>query len=356
MSLTDAIVQALEEAAPPPVNESTTCDRILYPLLQAIGYARRDILSRIADNNGQYPDYSLLPESAHGWFLEAKAWNIALQDVHAQQSLNYANQNGRRWVVLSNGQVWRLYDNDIRGLAADKRVAEARLEEIERAEVFLKAIGKESACSGGLERFALRSRLASLLHAQMEDANSDVIGALFIVLRIQSGLAGLSRNDIVSYFQDRSAVSKSPSPLEMPRTPPGRTDSEVGQGLPVLAEHSGEQVKSKKPETVHFPDGTQKPVNTWRELSAEVVIWMGNRGKFPALPFQGSQKGKNCFLNVTAHHKADKPMKRFVELAFPDRTLCLDTNRSAWDHLSRLCELCEAVGVNASQIRVSLRS
>src|SRR5439155_23527827 len=115
MSLADAIAQALEEANPPPVNESTTCEWVIYPLLLAAGHARRDILSRVADNNGQYPDYSILLDSPHGWFLEAKAWNVALQDNHAQQALNYANQNGKRWVVLSNGQEWRLYDNDIRG-------------------------------------------------------------------------------------------------------------------------------------------------------------------------------------------------------------------------------------------------
>src|SRR5579872_4683798 len=117
MSLADAIAEALANSTPPPPNESNTCDWIIYPLLLACGYARRDIVSRVADNDRKFPDYTILPDSPHAWFLEAKAWNEVLEDQHAHQSLNYANQNGKRWVVLTNGDCWRLYDNQIQGLA-----------------------------------------------------------------------------------------------------------------------------------------------------------------------------------------------------------------------------------------------
>ena len=46
------------------------------------------------------------------------------------------------WVVLSNGRVWRLYDNQIQGVAVDKVVAEAKLEDVEGAEHFLAALSK----------------------------------------------------------------------------------------------------------------------------------------------------------------------------------------------------------------------
>ena len=124
MSLKDAVQEVIAEYTnDPPPNESSTCEWVILPLLWAAGYARRDIVSRVADNNGQYPDYTLLPnDPERTWYLEAKAWNVALEDKHAQQSLNYANQNGKRWVALTNGRVWRLYDNRIQGLAADKLI------------------------------------------------------------------------------------------------------------------------------------------------------------------------------------------------------------------------------------------
>src|SRR5947207_12639543 len=68
MSLSDAVAEALANASPAPPNESTTCEWVIYPLLQAAGYARREIISRIADSNGQYPDYTILPDTPHTWY------------------------------------------------------------------------------------------------------------------------------------------------------------------------------------------------------------------------------------------------------------------------------------------------
>lgn len=90
MSISDAIAEALANASPdPPPNESTTCDWVILPLLHAVGYARRDVVSRVTDNSGQFPDYTILPNSPRTWYLEAKDWNSALEDKHAQQALNY---------------------------------------------------------------------------------------------------------------------------------------------------------------------------------------------------------------------------------------------------------------------------
>lgn len=97
MSLKEAVADARQYIEDPPPNESCTCEWVILPLLRAAGYAPRDIVSRLADNNGQFPDYTLLPQADHvTWFLEAKACNIALEDRWVHQSLNYANQNNKR--------------------------------------------------------------------------------------------------------------------------------------------------------------------------------------------------------------------------------------------------------------------
>ena len=145
MSLANAISEAIATAKPPPPNESTTCEWIIYPLLLAAGYSRRDLVSRTADNNGQFPDYCIMPDSPHCWYLEAKAWSVALEDKHALQSLNYANQNGMRWVVLSNGREWRLYDNRIEGTATEKVAASANLDDLRGVEAFLEAVSRRGA-------------------------------------------------------------------------------------------------------------------------------------------------------------------------------------------------------------------
>ncbi len=116
---TNVIENAIAEAAAhydnPPANEAVTCYRIIDPMLNALGYSRMDILPQFADGGNQFPDYTILPDTDSTWYLEAKAWSASLKDSHVQQSLNYANQNGKRWVVLTSGRRWRLYDNHVIG-------------------------------------------------------------------------------------------------------------------------------------------------------------------------------------------------------------------------------------------------
>jgi predicted type IV restriction endonuclease len=113
-ALTDAISEALA-LGKSDLNEACTCQWIIMPLLQAAGYSLYDIQPQQTDPAGKIPDYTILPDSEHTWFLEAKAWGVALNDQHAQQALIYAYTNNRRWVVLTNGREWRLYDNSIPG-------------------------------------------------------------------------------------------------------------------------------------------------------------------------------------------------------------------------------------------------
>src|SRR3954453_20632460 len=94
-----SLISELANATPLPSSESATCHWVIAPLLQKIGYATREVEPHARDLAGQYPDFTILPGTAHAWYLEAKAWTSNLEDRHAQQSLNYANTAGKRWVV-----------------------------------------------------------------------------------------------------------------------------------------------------------------------------------------------------------------------------------------------------------------
>ena len=208
MDIEKAIEEALGHSQSPPPNESNTCEWVILPILYAIGYAKRDVVSRDADSAGKFPDYTLLPrETQNTFYVEAKAWKVDLENGHAIQALNYANQNGRRWVVLTNGRHWCLYDNDIRGVASDKMVAEMHLEDREQAVRFLDAIGKASVCSGILPQFAAeeadrrtraheeerrrqevtarRARLSDVLKAELAGESSRLLAAMLAHLQDQ---------------------------------------------------------------------------------------------------------------------------------------------------------------------------
>jgi predicted type IV restriction endonuclease len=223
LSIAKAVADALGHENAPPPNESNTCEWVILPILYAIGYGQREVVSRDMDSAGKFPDYTLLPDIPdHTFYLEAKAWRVSLEDNHANQALNYANQNGKRWVVLTNGHEWRLYDNDTRGLAADKMVASMAIGDTDQAIRFLEAIGKESVCSDMLADFAAeearrrvhaadeerrrqelasrQSRLSTVLNAELTQESSPLVASMLAHLRGREGLSDVSVQDVVNHF------------------------------------------------------------------------------------------------------------------------------------------------------------
>jgi len=228
-----AIQEALEYRDDPPPNEASTCEWVILPILHKLGYAKRDVVSRDADSAGKFPDYTLLPgDPQHTFYLEAKAWKVDLEDGHANQALNYANQNGRRWVVLTNGHHWCLYDNNIRGLPSDKMAAEMHIENRDQSMRFLEAIGKASVCSDKdeLDRFATeeaerrkraleeetrrkelearRSRLSAGLEAELTSQSSPLVAVMLANLRTRGGLGDLTADDLVAHFSGTPPVTQ----------------------------------------------------------------------------------------------------------------------------------------------------
>src|SRR5436309_3495008 len=126
----------LTDTSKRPSNEANTCHWVISPLLRQCGYDFHEIDVQAHDGAGKYPDFTISPHTSFTWFLEAKSWIENLADAHVIQALNYAHTHGHRWVVLSNGREWRLYDDHIIGVQpADRLVAVARLDcsdEVER--------------------------------------------------------------------------------------------------------------------------------------------------------------------------------------------------------------------------------
>ncbi len=134
-----------------PSNEANTCHWVILPLLRHCGYHFHRIDVQAHDAAGKFPDFAILPGTPYTWFLEAKAWQEKLADAHVIQAMNYAHTQGHRWVVLSNGREWRLYDDHVVEVQpADRLVLEARLEYNAEIERLLGALRKSSVQSEGL--------------------------------------------------------------------------------------------------------------------------------------------------------------------------------------------------------------
>jgi hypothetical protein len=367
MTVEDAIAEAIAYTSDPPPNEGTTCLWIIDPLLNAAGYHRRDILARGTDNIGQFPDYTILQDSPYCWFLEAKAWSVNLEDRHAQQSLNYANQNGKRWVVLSNGREWRLYDNLIQGVAADKLVCTIQLENADGLSKFLRGIGKASVTSGDLASFAADTRVADILTEQLLDENSAAVKALHGFLRRLPGLENCPKSAVTSFFrcskpsaklQQQSAPVHEAAEIKQPPAAPKPASTELNSGgaysLEELRADAIGLVTGRKPKEVIFPDGTTAPTRYWSIVAEEVLKYLSSRGKLPPLPYAAGLTGKRYFLNSTAVHSNGKTMTVAWRIPSDQGEAHAELHASGADLVTRLCVLLKDVGFSSSEFKVTL--
>ncbi len=176
-----------------PSNEAETCHWVIVPLLEACGYAKHDIKSQNSDGAGKFPDFTILWGTEHQWYLEAKSWNVKLSDDHINQAIYSAYSTGKRWVVLSNGREWRLYDASVHApTPGDRLVAQALIKDEGEIERFLTSISKESVTSGKIVEFATESRVCQVVHDQLKNKDSLLIKKVTEVLRKELGVPNAS--------------------------------------------------------------------------------------------------------------------------------------------------------------------
>ena len=392
MNLEDEVAEAQSCIADPPKNESNTCDWIILPLLWSAGYARRDIESRMADNTGQFPDYTLLPNAVSvTWYLEAKAWSIALEDTHVKQALNYANHNGKRFVALTNGQVWRLYDNTIQGVLADKLVTEAFLRDTTQITDFLITLSKTEVLSGSLERLAAEAderkkqetleqyerqqreeeaqriyirqmELRALLHAtlpeQLKSSDSELILNITACLNEQKQFNGLTPKTLSLWFsklfsqphgirEEEAIVSTPPQTPSFPQHSGERTLTlKALQGIPIDG-------KSSRPVALQTPDGAQTVVRSWVDFAEQAVRWLLQQSRPLPVPFETRQRTR-WFLNHAPVHRREEIRKKFKAITADGKTVYMDADRSGEMFLQDIYALCQAMQIEPEQFRVTV--
>jgi len=95
------------------MNESNTRVLLIEPVLDALGWDTQDVNVvtreyRVFD--GKYLDYALSLSGRPSLFIEAKALGTNLDDPKVvAQTVNYANNEGVIWCVLSDGQRYRVF-------------------------------------------------------------------------------------------------------------------------------------------------------------------------------------------------------------------------------------------------------
>ena len=394
MTLTDEITQAQAFLTDPPKNESNTCEWIILPILWSTGYARRDIESRMADSTGQFPDYTLLPDHASAtYYLEAKAWNVMLEDIHVKQALNYANHNGKRFVVLTNGQSWRLYDNAIQGQLLDKQLTQVQLQDTPQIIDFLTSLSKSNVLQGSLEGVAEEARqrrsqeardlqerrqreeelrnsqkhdletklqLTKTLPGLLKNSRDELVILMTDFLSEQEHFESLSPEILSAWFSENLALlstvptEQSARPTQSNTPLPAFTREATGT-TQTLTEMQSKPIDGKKggPVELQLPDGTKIPVRSWVNLAEHIVRSLLQQSDSMPLPFEYSHP-KRWFLNHVPEHKRQDQRKKFKPVSVEGKTVYMDADRSASDLLADVHALCLAMHVVPDAFRITV--
>ena len=99
----------LDQARERDVNESDTVTIITDLLEEVFGFDKYNEITREYAIQGTFCDLAIKTNKKIEYLIEVKAIGIDLKDSHLRQAVNYAAQEGIRWVVLTNGILWQVH-------------------------------------------------------------------------------------------------------------------------------------------------------------------------------------------------------------------------------------------------------
>jgi hypothetical protein len=243
------------------IGESNTKSVLIEPVLRALGWdvedldeVRREYRRKSSDNP---VDYALFLLRTPRLFVEAKALRENLDDDRwAKQIMGYASVTGVKWVVLTNGNEWRIYNSH-----ASVPVEEKLFRRVEVAS----------------DEPGVTDALRLLSKAKLQDNRIDVLWqADFVDRQVRAVLEGLFSSEAPKDFM--RLIRK-----RLPSLAPADIRASLARALvtidyPVLLPTEAPQTEASKPPE---PVADQKPPRRagektpWRSVTLRDLIASG---------------------------------------------------------------------------------
>jgi hypothetical protein len=306
------------------LNEANTKALFIEPLLAALGWDVLDLNAVTREYSvfdGTFLDYALLVEKRPALFCEAKPTKKSLDDPKwMAQTINYANNEGVVWCVLTDGLRWRVFRANWPAPMDKKLAFEVTLEELfdeekgDRARQLFACLTPSAVSEGELSRLGTQifvdgrvqevlidllesppPKLVELIRSQFGADHglkpADVRGALARVAA--PAVAALS--EAPASLPPRTGDEKTPSPTQPPtqrlrggeRTPPHEFEipilrSLVGLGGKGTVSEVLDKVETQMRERLTDVDADPLPSNAkavrWRNTAQWARNSMVQRG------------------------------------------------------------------------------
>jgi predicted transport protein len=248
VALADSIPKLLETAAKMKAgssgNEANTKALLIEPLLAALGWNPVDLDAverEVKVFEGTFLDYALKLHGTARVYVEAKGLNENLDDKKfIAQAVNYANNDGVVWCVLTNGWRVRVYKTN-EPVAMDRKL----LFEVDLADGTetagdkakqLRLISRDSVEAGDLDRFGERVFTDGRVRTALAELAGDPPKAWLDAVSKKLGTPGVSPDAlkrslarILDAPKQITPASAETAPGKAPASPPGPPAPPKGQ-------------------------------------------------------------------------------------------------------------------------------
>lgn len=333
-----ATIQATITSAGSPTNEAQTESLIIDPILKALGYATTDYVKQGFSSVGSnFPDYTILPNTAHKWVLEVKKFGHILKSADESQATGYGFHEATDWAVLTNGKTWYIYNIPLK--SPSRRVLQIdNLFADKNAVSLLACLSHKGMTQDELTEAWNLKRVTELIEAEMIAPNSQLRGDLceMVKKRLNLSVSDSAIGDVLAVLLSRQARSTSVAiaqPFGVSSAVPGAAAASTTLSFYTFGEILANPLLGTKqrPKSVDFGNGNVVTVSTWADAAKTVIEVLSNKYFLPPLPFTGASKGKNYFLNTTPTHSDGTKMRSHRMAQAGQTIIYIDTHRSVRD-------------------------
>ncbi len=174
-------------------NEEAVRNQLVNPILRSLGWDPEDpdmVVPNIRMQEGHIPDYALKKNNKTVLFIEAKNLGTQLEGIEVIRQLSkYCYEEGTAYGVLTNGQLWLLFEAFSEGKPLRERIlwkADLETEDAESVSAKLGTIARDNASDIG--KLAKGRRVLDEAWAALPAYRDDVVLALIPVLKYVIGL------------------------------------------------------------------------------------------------------------------------------------------------------------------------
>ena len=242
-------------------SEALTRYALIDPLLRELGWDTEDpgLVRPEYREAGGSADYALFSENKPLMMVEAKKLDTSLRNEKVlTQGLAYCQKQGTRYLSVTDGRRWEIYETHKLVSIDEKRIVEFDLKSQSAAEACLKAL-------------------------------------TLWQLKISGDLApGQTPIVTPTHNQPDSPEPPTPSP-----------DGQKWQLLPKLNPQGGDP----PPVEIQFPDNSVVSITTWRSLLARVATWLidNNHLTKSHCPVRWSTRSKRYIVHTEPVHENGNP-------------------------------------------------